>query len=47
MQHRLSDCYRQMRMPAPTFASDGITALTMYLMKMGEGGVMEVPAIKR
>ncbi len=47
MQHRLYDCYRQMRMPAPDYASDGITALTVYLMKMGEGGVIDVPSIKR
>jgi sulfur-oxidizing protein SoxA len=47
MQHRLWDCYRQMRMPAPDYGSDGITALTVYLNKMGEGGVIEVPSIKR
>jgi sulfur-oxidizing protein SoxA len=47
MQHRLWDCYRQMRMPPPDYGSDGMTALTTYLMKMGEGGVIEVPSIKR
>jgi sulfur-oxidizing protein SoxA len=47
MQHRLWDCYRQMRMPPPDYGSDGLTALTTYLMKMGEGGVIEVPSIKR
>jgi sulfur-oxidizing protein SoxA len=47
MQHRLSDCYRQMRMPQPGYASDGLTALTMYLMKTAEGGEIQVPAIKR
>jgi sulfur-oxidizing protein SoxA len=47
MQHRLSDCYRQMRMPQPDFASDGLTALTMYLMNVAEGGEIQVPAIKR
>jgi sulfur-oxidizing protein SoxA len=47
MQHRLSDCYRQMRMPQPDFGSDGITALTMYLMKTAEGGEILVPAMKR
>lgn len=47
MQHRLWDCYRQMRMPAPDYASDGLTALTVYMMKMAEGGVVEVPSIKR
>ena len=47
MQHRLWDCYRQMRMPAPDYASDGITALTVYLAKHAEGGTLEVPSIKR
>jgi sulfur-oxidizing protein SoxA len=47
MQHRLWDCYRQMRMPAPDYASDGITALTVYLAKQAEGGTLEVPSIKR
>jgi len=47
MQHRLSDCYRQMRMPQPGYASDGLTALTMYLMKTAEGGEIQVPAMKR
>ncbi|HEX8165038.1 MAG TPA: sulfur oxidation c-type cytochrome SoxA [Beijerinckiaceae bacterium] len=47
MQHRLWDCYRQMRMPAPDYASDGVTALTVYLAKQAEGGTLEVPSIKR
>ncbi len=47
MQHRLWDCFRQMRMPAPEYASDGVTALTMFLAKQGEGGELNVPAIKR
>ena len=47
MQHRLWDCYRQMRMPAPDYASDGITALTLYLTKQAEGGGILVPSIKR
>ena len=47
MQHRLWDCYRQMRMPAPDYASDGITALTLYLTKQAEGGELLVPSIKR
>jgi sulfur-oxidizing protein SoxA len=47
MQHRLWDCYRQMRMPAPDYASDGLTALTLYLMKSAKGGEIEVPSIKR
>ena len=47
MQHRLWDCYRQMRMPAPDYASDGLTALTMYLNKQAAGAEITVPSIKR
>lgn len=47
MQHRLWDCYRQMRMPIPEYASDGVTALTMYLTKSAAGGEINVPSIKR
>jgi sulfur-oxidizing protein SoxA len=47
MQHRLWDCYRQMRMPAPDYGSDGVTALTVYMNTMAEGGEIEVPSIKR
>ncbi len=47
MQHRLWDCYRQMRMPIPDYASDGITALTVYLTQKAEGGDILVPSIKR
>jgi sulfur-oxidizing protein SoxA len=47
MQHRLWDCYRQMRMPAPEYASDGLTALNLFLNKQAEGAVFNVPSIKR
>lgn len=47
MQHRLWDCYRQMRMPAPDYASDGLTALTVFMMKQAQGGEIAVPSIKR
>lgn len=47
MQHRLWDCYRQMRMPAPDYASDGLTALTVYMVRQAEGGEIQVPSIKR
>ncbi|MDX2158787.1 MAG: sulfur oxidation c-type cytochrome SoxA [Hyphomicrobiaceae bacterium] len=47
MQHRLWDCYWQMRWPDATYASDGITALTAYLMKNADGGEIQVPSIKR
>lgn len=47
MQHRLWDCYRQMRMPAPEYGSDGITALIVYLNRQADGGELTVPSIKR
>lgn len=47
MQHRLWDCYRQQRFPEPGYASDGITALTMYLAANANGGKFDAPALKR
>ena len=47
MQHRLWDCYRQMRMPVPEYASDGITALQVYLAQQADGGEIVAPSIKR
>lgn len=47
MQHRLWDCYRQMRWPAPDYLADGLTALTVFLAKNAEGGDLQVPSIKR
>jgi L-cysteine S-thiosulfotransferase len=47
MQHRLWDCYRQMRMPVPDYASEGLTALMVYLNQQANGGELTVPSIKR
>lgn len=47
MQHRLMDCFRQQRFPEPVYASDAVTALTMYLAKSAEGGKFDAPALKR
>ena len=47
MQHRLWDCFRQQRWPVPEYASDGITALTVFLQKQAAGGEINVPSIKR
>ena len=47
MQHRLFDCYRQQRFPEPGYASDAVTALTMYLAVNANGGVYNAPALKR
>jgi L-cysteine S-thiosulfotransferase len=46
-QHRLWDCYRQQRAPEPAYLSDGLTAITVFLMKQAEGGELQVPSIKR
>ena len=47
MQHRLNDCFRQQRFPVPAYASDAITAVTMFLAKNADGGVYNAPALKR
>ena len=47
MQHRLWDCYRQMRWPEPDYLADGLTALTVFLNKNAEGADITVPSIKR
>lgn len=47
MQHRMWDCFRQMRMPAPAYASDGITALQVFLAQQADGGEIVAPSIKR
>jgi sulfur-oxidizing protein SoxA len=47
MQHRLNDCFRQQRFPEPVYASEAITAMTMFLAKNAEGGVYAGPALKR
>jgi L-cysteine S-thiosulfotransferase len=47
MQHRLWDCYWQMRWPDAKYGAEGITALTSYLMKNADGGEIQVPSIKR
>ncbi|MBC7415310.1 MAG: sulfur oxidation c-type cytochrome SoxA [Herminiimonas sp.] len=47
MQHRLNDCFRQQRFPEPGYASDAITALTMYLAQQAQGGDYNAPGLKR
>lgn len=47
MQHRIWDCYWQMRMPDVGYASEVTVALAAYLTKKAEGGAIEVPSIKR
>lgn len=46
-QWRLFDCFRQQRFPELDFTSQGSIALTMFLAKNANGGVLNAPAIKR
>jgi sulfur-oxidizing protein SoxA len=47
MQHRLYDCYWQMRMPELQLGSDVSIALSAFLAKKAEGGEITAPALKR
>lgn len=47
MQKRLEDCFRQQRMPKPGYTSDLTIALSVYMAKNANGGVIQTPAIKR
>jgi sulfur-oxidizing protein SoxA len=47
MQWRINDCYRQMRMPEPNFASEATVALTMFLTATGQGEPYRGPGTKR
>jgi sulfur-oxidizing protein SoxA len=47
MQHRLYDCYWQMRMPELEIGSDVSVALISYLVKNAEGGEIAAPGLKR
>jgi sulfur-oxidizing protein SoxA len=47
MQHRLYDCYWQMRMPELEMGSDVSVALIAYLTKNAEGGDISAPGLKR
>jgi sulfur-oxidizing protein SoxA len=47
MQWRLNDCYRQMRMPEPIFASEATVGLTMFLTATGKGETYRGPGTKR
>lgn len=46
-QWRLFDCFRQQRFPELIFTSQGSVALTAYLAKNANGGVLSAPSIKR
>jgi sulfur-oxidizing protein SoxA len=47
MEHRIYDCFWQMRMPEVDLGSEVPVALTMYLAKMAEGGEINAPGLKR
>ena len=47
MQHRLYDCYWQMRMPELEIGSDVSVALIALLTKNAEGGEIATPGLKR
>lgn len=47
MQHRLWDCYWQMRMPDVAYGAEAVTALSVYLAQKAQGADMQVPSIKR
>ena len=47
MQWRINDCYRQMRMPEPNYASDLTIAITTFLTVTGKGEPYRGPGTKR
>jgi sulfur-oxidizing protein SoxA len=47
MQHRLYDCYWQMRMPELQLGSEASVALIAYLTKTAAGGEIAAPGLKR
>ena len=47
MQHRMWDCYWQMRMPDVAWGSDVTIALIAFMAKNAEGTELAVPGLKR
>ena len=47
MQHRMFDCYWQMRMPRLELGSEASVALIAYLTATAEGGEIAAPGLKR
>jgi L-cysteine S-thiosulfotransferase len=47
MQHRLYDCFWQMRLPDLGFASDLSVAITTYLNYSANGGEIKLPGVRR
>ena len=47
MEWRLTDCYRQMRMPEPVFGSETLVALSLFLTTTAKGEPYRGPGVKR
>ncbi|KAB2917428.1 MAG: sulfur oxidation c-type cytochrome SoxA [Hyphomicrobiaceae bacterium] len=47
MQHRVYDCFWQMRLPQVELASDASVALIAYLVNTAKGGNISAPGMKR
>jgi sulfur-oxidizing protein SoxA len=47
MQHRLYDCYWQMRHPQLDYTSEASIALMVYMAKYANGGIINAPGLKR
>ncbi len=47
MQHRLYDCFWQMRMPELQLGSDASVALIAFLTRQADGGEIAAPGLKR
>lgn len=47
MQHRIYDCFWQMRLPEVELGSEVPIALISYLVKTAEGGEIQAPGLKR
>jgi len=47
MQHRIYDCFWQMRLPEVELGSEVSVALISYLVKQAEGGEINIPGMKR
>ena len=47
MQHRIYDCFWQMRMPQVDMGTDITIALTAYLVSKANGGDISAPGLKR
>jgi sulfur-oxidizing protein SoxA len=47
LQHRLYDCFWQMRLPPLKLGSEVSVALTAYLVSRGHGGTIAAPGLKR